>query len=66
VLQTAGRVIRSEQDHGIVVLADSRFTDPFYRDLYPAQWQLQRCRNDSELDVRLHEFWAEHFSLTGC
>ena len=66
VLQTAGRVIRSEQDHGIVVLADHRFTDPFYRDLYPAQWQLQRCRNDSALDVRLHEFWAEHFSLTGC
>lgn len=38
VLQAAGRVIRSEEDRGIVLLIDSRFGTNQYRSLYPAHW----------------------------
>nr|WP_255771936.1 ATP-dependent DNA helicase [Microbulbifer guangxiensis] len=58
VLQTAGRVIRTESDRGVVVLADSRFTDPFYRNLYPAHWQLQLCPDGEALSTGLSRFWG--------
>ncbi len=40
VLQAAGRVIRSEEDLGVVVLADSRYFDPEYEALLPREWRL--------------------------
>ncbi|WP_299597814.1 ATP-dependent DNA helicase [uncultured Microbulbifer sp.] len=57
VLQTAGRVIRTETDRGVVILADCRFTDPFYRDLYPQHWQPQICDNGDTLSSALDQFW---------
>ncbi|WP_218130649.1 ATP-dependent DNA helicase [Sporomusa acidovorans] len=39
VLQAAGRVIRSEQDRGIVLLIDARFAQPGYRRLFPPEWK---------------------------
>ncbi|WP_334078292.1 ATP-dependent DNA helicase [Microbulbifer sp. M83] len=57
VLQTAGRVIRTESDRGVVILADTRFTDPFYRNLYPEHWQLQACNNGEALSQGLGAFW---------
>lgn len=38
VVQAAGRVIRSEQDHGVVLLLDDRFAQPKVRALLPAWW----------------------------
>ncbi|MFO7611554.1 MAG: ATP-dependent DNA helicase [Clostridia bacterium] len=38
VLQAAGRVIRSENDRGFVLLIDSRFTGRKYMELYPSWW----------------------------
>ena len=38
VLQSAGRVIRSENDKGFVLLAGDRFSSDDYRPLFPAQW----------------------------
>ena len=58
VLQTAGRVIRSETDRGVVILADYRFADPFYRRLYPQHWQPQICDNGDALSVALAQFWT--------
>ncbi|WP_244506103.1 ATP-dependent DNA helicase [Microbulbifer marinus] len=57
VLQTAGRVIRSEADRGVVILADYRFADPFYRALYPDHWQLRTCGSGEALSDALHRFW---------
>ncbi|WP_226661571.1 ATP-dependent DNA helicase [Microbulbifer aggregans] len=57
VLQTAGRVIRTESDRGVVILADTRFTDPFYRPLYPAHWPLQTCASGTDLSRALQQFW---------
>lgn len=38
VMQAAGRVIRSGEDKGIVVLIDDRFAHARYRELMPSQW----------------------------
>ena len=40
VVQAAGRVIRTQQDRGVVYLIDDRFTQPEVRALLPQWWQL--------------------------
>ncbi|MGB0867132.1 MAG: helicase C-terminal domain-containing protein [Granulosicoccaceae bacterium] len=57
VLQAAGRVIRSENDKGIVVLADRRFKQAFYRDLMPRLWHVQHIDNHRTLTNELNNFW---------
>ncbi|WP_444944314.1 helicase C-terminal domain-containing protein [Microbulbifer sp. ZKSA006] len=58
VLQTAGRVIRSESDKGVIILIDSRFTAPFYRHLFPEHWQPLVCHNTPQLCGSLERFWG--------
>ncbi|WBY01900.1 ATP-dependent DNA helicase [Ramlibacter tataouinensis] len=41
VVQAAGRVIRTREDRGTVVLIDDRFARPEVRALLPAWWRLQ-------------------------
>jgi len=57
VLQAAGRVIRSEQDKGVLVLVDSRFTQSFYQRLFPSLWAQKHCRNVAELTQGINNFW---------
>ncbi len=38
VLQSAGRVIRSETDRGVILLIDSRFLHSTYKGLFPEEW----------------------------
>ena len=38
VMQAAGRCIRSEQDRGVVIFADERFTWRNYRYIFPRSW----------------------------
>ncbi|HEY9793205.1 MAG TPA: ATP-dependent DNA helicase [Candidatus Obscuribacterales bacterium] len=38
VVQAAGRVIRSEEDRGLIVLMDRRFTTPAYTATMPGDW----------------------------
>jgi DNA excision repair protein ERCC-2 len=38
VVQAAGRVIRTQQDRGVVYLIDDRFARPEIRQLLPAWW----------------------------
>ncbi|WP_020655566.1 ATP-dependent DNA helicase [Massilia niastensis] len=40
VVQAAGRVIRTELDHGVVWLIDDRFAQPGIRALMPGWWEL--------------------------
>jgi Rad3-related DNA helicase len=40
VVQAAGRVIRSQQDRGVVMLIDDRFAEPKVQQLLPRWWQL--------------------------
>lgn len=61
VLQAAGRVIRSEEDFGVVLLIDSRFHTARYRSLYPAHWSgMRMIRNVSELHGLMGAF--PHFA----
>ena len=62
VIQSAGRVIRSETDVGIIALLDKRFTYTNYAALLPSHWYTNTPR---ELITRhyqrdLARFWAQH------
>ncbi|MBP1991459.1 ATP-dependent DNA helicase [Paenibacillus eucommiae] len=39
VLQAGGRLIRSEQDRGVLVLVDDRYLQPHYQQLLPEEWK---------------------------
>jgi DNA excision repair protein ERCC-2 len=57
VLQAIGRVIRSETDHGVVLLIDARFNETRYRRLFPARWNYLRVRNTDGLRGAIGSFW---------
>ena len=44
VLQAAGRLIRTEEDRGVVLLLDDRFLERELREAFPQEWQdVQTC-----------------------
>lgn len=57
VLQTAGRVIRSDDDRGVVCLVDRRYLQARYRDLLPSHWITKAVNSVSELGDNLRSFW---------
>lgn len=58
VLQAAGRVIRSENDRGVIVLADDRWAEPKYKQLMPEHWSHIQYANDAhELADIAVDFW---------
>ena len=58
VLQAAGRVIRTEDDRGVVVLIDDRFSEPVYRRLMPNHWRGLKYVGDlPSLSHLLGRFW---------
>lgn len=60
VLQAAGRVIRGEQDRGVVLLIDDRFSTPSYLELFPLHWRGCRLiRSPEALEREIREFWRE-------
>lgn len=57
VLQSAGRVIRTDEDRGVVLLLDERFRDSRYKEVFPREWRdikLCRVKNAAE---SIREFW---------
>lgn len=57
VLQTVGRLVRSETDSGLVVLVDDRFKQNFYRSLFPEHWQMNLPQNQKMLLELMERFW---------
>ncbi len=58
VLQAAGRVIRRDDDRGVVVLIDDRYAAEPYLSLYPAHWSNMAAVGDGEaLYEYLRRFW---------
>lgn len=58
VLQAAGRVIRRDDDRGVVVLADDRYASPKHRNLFPAHWKsVQYAGNSKSLAEIVRRFW---------
>ena len=56
-LQSAGRVIRSETDRGVIVLVDKRYTRQTYHCLMPANWNVKKCNSIENIAGLLKEFW---------
>ena len=48
VLQAAGRVIRTPEDRGVVLLIDDRFLAPDTRRLMPPHWEQLRVVESAE------------------
>lgn len=57
VVQTAGRLIRSEQDRGALVLIDPRYARADYRRLRPAHWHVNRATSNDQCIDQLTRFW---------
>lgn len=57
VLQSAGRVIRTEEDTGVVVLLDERFASSRYRRMFPAEWEHPQFCTLSDVRTRAEQFW---------
>ncbi len=57
VLQAAGRVIRTEEDKGAVLLIDDRFESKAYERLFPADYQDHFSVNRETLPGILLDFW---------
>ena len=58
VFQAAGRVIRSEEDRGAILLVDTRYSLPQYASLFPSDWQVRFVRNKEQMGHILDEFWS--------
>lgn len=58
VIQSAGRVIRSEEDRGAVLLIDRRFSKSPYKDLLPNYWKIEEVNKDTIVE-KLKDFWKE-------
>ncbi len=59
VLQAAGRVIRGENDRGVVLLIDDRFGSQDYRALFPSHWRgLREVGDRHSLGMALKQFWS--------
>ncbi len=60
VLQAAGRVIRREDDRGVVVLVDDRYADPRTRGIFPDHWEgIEYAGNAGELAEIVRSFWEK-------
>ncbi len=57
VLQSAGRVIRTDSDKGIILLLDERFRDGRYQETFPREWaDYGMCRIE-DVSEKIREFW---------
>ena len=59
VLQAAGRVIRTMEDKGVILLLDERFVTKQVVDTFPAEWADYRVVNLNTVEKELVEFWNE-------
>lgn len=60
VLQAAGRVIRTEEDEGSILLIDERFGNMTYKSLFPKEWYPNvSVRSAKDIQNNLIEFWRK-------
>lgn len=57
VLQAAGRVIRTAEDRGVVLLLDERFLQPEYLPLFPREWQERSLCDSGQVRAAAQTFW---------
>ncbi len=59
VLQAAGRVLRTQDDIGIVALLDERFLGPAYLHLFPREWEHYEIVAVGQVAKRIEKFWND-------
>ena len=57
VMQAADWLIRHEDDRGIIVLIDDRYSREDYQALLPSDWLAQPAHDDEETLALITEFW---------
>lgn len=57
VLQAAGRVIRTKEDTGTILLLDERFLNRDYRNLFPGEWSNAGICTLGNVEKYLQAFW---------
>lgn len=60
-VQSAGRVIRTETDRGLIILMDDRFLDPKYYGSMPTDWYRENPRElvSTRILGELEDFWKQ-------
>ena len=59
VLQAAGRVIRTEDDRGVILLLDERFQREKGKEIFPKEWaDCERCRLDI-VEEKIRLLWEK-------
>ena len=59
VMQAAGRVIRTENDRGIIALLDDRFLHSSYRSLFPREWNNYITVDRTNVQEEILDFWND-------
>lgn len=57
VLQSAGRVIRTDEDRGVILLLDDRFCDGRYQETFPREWREYGLCSIDNVAGQMEEFW---------
>ena len=57
VLQSAGRVIRTDQDRGVITLLDDRFMDRQCQEVFPREWNDFQICNSENIEEKIAKFW---------
>ena len=57
VLQAAGRVIRTAEDYGVVLLLDERLMETSYLRMFPREWGNYQLVNLNNVKDKLDGFW---------
>lgn len=59
VLQSAGRVIRTDRDCGVILLLDERFRDYRYQEIFPREWKDYGTCNVDNVADKIETFWKQ-------
>ena len=57
VMQAAGRVIRTMEDRGMILLMDDRFLRDEYQALFPREWWPYKVVNRRNVGREVRQFW---------
>ncbi len=61
VVQACGRVIRSEDDKGILILMDERYGYRLYQSLMPTHWtNIKQISNSYDIKKEINDFWRKN------
>ena len=58
VEQSAGRVIRTDSDRGVILLLDDRLLEERYRRIFPREWESRETVTVRTVSEKLARFWG--------